>query len=213
MARSSNRSPPTAASGSIPARPSSSTTSTIWKRASTTTILIVDENSVLVLQNAGPLGAPGMPEWGLLPIPKKILQRGIRDMVRISDSRMSGTAYGTCVLHVAPESYVGGPLALVRDGDMITLDIPNRKLDLLVSRRNSPNAAPSGNAPKRRTSAATLRSTRSTSRRPTTAATSIFLSRWVRPKRRFSSCSARCLLFAPTGIGLWPSQSFRAEED
>ena len=65
-----------------------------------------------------------MPEWGLLPIPKKILKRGIRDMVRISDSRMSGTAYGTCVLHVAPESYVGGPLALVRDGDMITLDIP-----------------------------------------------------------------------------------------
>jgi dihydroxy-acid dehydratase len=95
--------------------------------------LNVDENSVLVLQNAGPLGAPGMPEWGLLPIPKKILQRGIRDMVRVSDSRMSGTAYGTCVLHVAPESYVGGPLALVRDGDMIALDIPNRKLDLLVS--------------------------------------------------------------------------------
>ena len=95
--------------------------------------LDVDENSVLVLQNAGPLGAPGMPEWGLLPIPKKILKRGIRDMVRISDSRMSGTAYGTCVLHVAPESYAGGPLALVRDGDMITLDIPNRKLDLLVT--------------------------------------------------------------------------------
>jgi len=95
--------------------------------------LVVDENSVLVLQNAGPLGAPGMPEWGLLPIPNKILKRGIRDMVRISDSRMSGTAYGTCVLHVAPESYAGGPLALVHDGDLITLDIPNRKLDLLVS--------------------------------------------------------------------------------
>jgi dihydroxy-acid dehydratase len=95
--------------------------------------LNVDENSVLVLQNAGPLGAPGMPEWGMLPIPKKILARGIRDMVRVSDSRMSGTAYGTCVLHVAPESYLGSPLALVRDGDMITLDIPNRKLDLLVS--------------------------------------------------------------------------------
>jgi dihydroxy-acid dehydratase len=68
----------------------------------------------------------------MLPIPKKILERGIRDMVRISDSRMSGTAYGTCVLHVSPESYLGSPLALVRDGDMITLDIPNRKLDLLV---------------------------------------------------------------------------------
>jgi dihydroxy-acid dehydratase len=95
--------------------------------------LNVDENSVLVLQNAGPLGAPGMPEWGMLPIPKKILKRGIRDMVRISDSRMSGTAYGTCVLHVAPESYLGSPLALVEDGDQITLDIPDRKLDLLVS--------------------------------------------------------------------------------
>ena len=73
-----------------------------------------------------------MPEWGMLPIPRKLLQRGVRDMVRISDARMSGTAYGTCVLHVAPESFVGGPLALVRNGDPITLDIPNRKLDLLV---------------------------------------------------------------------------------
>lgn len=95
--------------------------------------LEVDENSVLVLQNAGPQGGPGMPEWGMLPIPRKLLQRGVRDMVRISDARMSGTAYGTCILHVSPESYVGGPLALVRDGDLITLDIPNRKLDLLVS--------------------------------------------------------------------------------
>jgi len=87
---------------------------------------------VLVLQNAGPLGGPGMPEWGMLPIPNKLLRRGVRDMVRISDARMSGTSYGTCVLHVSPESYVGGPLALVRDGDAITLDIPNRRLDLLV---------------------------------------------------------------------------------
>jgi dihydroxy-acid dehydratase len=94
--------------------------------------LDVDENSVLVLQNAGPQGGPGMPEWGMLPIPKKLLQRGVRDMVRVSDARMSGTAYGTCVLHVAPESYVGGPLALVRDGDAIALDIPKRRLDLLV---------------------------------------------------------------------------------
>jgi dihydroxy-acid dehydratase len=94
--------------------------------------LDVDENSVLVLQNAGPQGGPGMPEWGMLPIPKKLLDRGVRDMVRVSDARMSGTAYGTCVLHVAPESYVGGPLALVRNGDAITLDIPNRRLDLLV---------------------------------------------------------------------------------
>ena len=95
--------------------------------------LAVDENSVLVLQHAGPLGGPGMPEWGMLPIPNKLLKRGVRDMVRISDARMSGTAYGTCVLHVSPESYVGGPLALVRDGDGICLDIENRKLDLLVA--------------------------------------------------------------------------------
>ena len=95
--------------------------------------LIVDENSVLVLQNAGPVGAPGMPEWGMLPIPGKLLKKGVRDMVRVSDARMSGTAYGACVLHVSPESYVGGPLAFVRDGDPIELDVPNRKLHLYVS--------------------------------------------------------------------------------
>jgi dihydroxy-acid dehydratase len=89
-------------------------------------------DSVLVLQNAGPLGAPGMPEWGMLPIPKKLLQQGVRDMVRISDARMSGTSYGACVLHVAPESFVGGPLALVADGDVIELDVPGRRLTLQV---------------------------------------------------------------------------------
>jgi dihydroxy-acid dehydratase len=94
--------------------------------------LAVDENSVLVLQNAGPLGGPGMPEWGMLPLPKKLLQRGVRDMVRISDARMSGTSYGTCVLHVSPESYTGGPLALVEDGDQIELDVTARRLNLLV---------------------------------------------------------------------------------
>jgi dihydroxy-acid dehydratase len=94
--------------------------------------LAVDENSVLVLQSAGPLGGPGMPEWGMLPIPKKLLAKGIRDMLRISDARMSGTSYGTCVLHVSPESHAGGPLALVRDGDQIRLDVEGRKLDLLV---------------------------------------------------------------------------------
>ena len=94
--------------------------------------LQVDENSVLVLRNAGPLGGPGMPEWGMLPIPKKLLQRGVRDMVRISDARMSGTAYGACVLHVAPESFVGGPLAFVHDGDLIKLDVAARKLELVV---------------------------------------------------------------------------------
>jgi dihydroxy-acid dehydratase len=95
--------------------------------------LVVTEDCVLVLQSAGPLGGPGMPEWGMLPIPKKLLVRGVRDMVRVSDARMSGTAYGTCVLHVAPESFVGGPLALVRDGDMISLDAEARRLDLLVA--------------------------------------------------------------------------------
>jgi dihydroxy-acid dehydratase len=94
--------------------------------------LDVDENSVLVLRNAGPQGAPGMPEWGQLPIPKKLLERGIRDMVRVSDARMSGTSYGTCVLHVAPESAVGGPLALVRDGDTVLLDVEDRRLELVV---------------------------------------------------------------------------------
>ena len=95
--------------------------------------LEVDENSVLVLQNAGPIGAPGMPEWGMLPIPKKLLEKGVRDMVRISDCRMSGTAYGTCVLHVAPEAAVGGPLGLVKDGDEIEIDIQGRKIHLDVS--------------------------------------------------------------------------------
>jgi dihydroxy-acid dehydratase len=95
--------------------------------------LDVDENSVLVLKNAGPIGAPGMPEWGQLPIPKKVLAKGVRDMVRVSDARMSGTSYGACVLHVAPESFIGGPLALVRDGDVIELDIPGRRLNMRVS--------------------------------------------------------------------------------
>ncbi|RDU94922.1 L-arabinonate dehydratase [Trinickia dinghuensis] len=95
--------------------------------------LDVDENSVLVLQHAGPVGAPGMPEWGQLPIPKKLLQKGVRDMLRISDARMSGTSYGACVLHVAPESFIGGPLALVKDGDLIELDVPQRKLNVLIS--------------------------------------------------------------------------------
>jgi len=95
--------------------------------------LKVTEDSVLVLKNAGPLGGPGMPEWGMLPIPKKLLPSGVRDMVRISDARMSGTSYGTCILHVSPESFVGGPLALVADGDLISLDVENRRLDLLIS--------------------------------------------------------------------------------
>lgn len=95
--------------------------------------LVVDKNSVLVLQGAGPQGAPGMPEWGQLPIPQKLLKQGVRDMLRISDARMSGTSYGACVLHVTPESHVGGPLALVRDGDMIQIDVQARRLELLLS--------------------------------------------------------------------------------
>lgn len=96
--------------------------------------LDIDENSVIVLRGVGPKGAPGMPEWGQLPIPKKLLRKGVRDMVRISDARMSGTSYGACVLHVAPEAQVGGPLALVQTGDLIELDVPNRKLHLCVDK-------------------------------------------------------------------------------
>jgi dihydroxy-acid dehydratase len=95
--------------------------------------LDVDADSVLVLRNAGPLGGPGMPEWGMLPLPKKLLKQGVRDMVRISDARMSGTSYGCCVLHVAPESFVGGPLAFVRNGDLIELDVESRVLNLKIS--------------------------------------------------------------------------------
>ena len=94
--------------------------------------LDIDENSVMVLRNGGPVGAPGMPEWGHLPIPAKLLKRGVTDLLRISDARMSGTSYGAVVLHVAPESAVGGPLALVETGDRIRLDVEERRLDLLV---------------------------------------------------------------------------------
>ena len=94
--------------------------------------LAVTADSVLVMQNCGPVGVPGMPEWGSIPIPPKLLRQGVRDMVRISDGRMSGTGYGTVVLHVAPESAVGGPLALVRDGDEIVLDVPAGRIELLV---------------------------------------------------------------------------------
>jgi dihydroxy-acid dehydratase len=88
---------------------------------------------VLVLRNAGPQGGPGMPEWGMIPMPKALLRQGHRDMVRLSDARMSGTSYGACVLHVAPEAFVGGPLALLQTGDIIEVDIPNRSLNMAVS--------------------------------------------------------------------------------
>ncbi len=95
--------------------------------------LDVEADDILVLQNAGPIGAPGMPEAGYIPIPKKLARQGVKDMVRMSDARMSGTAFGTIVLHISPESAVGGPLAVVRDGDRIRLDATNRTLDLLIS--------------------------------------------------------------------------------
>ena len=95
--------------------------------------LDVTADHVLVLRNAGPQGGPGMPEWGMLPIPTKLVKQGVRDMVRLSDARMSGTSYGACILHVAPEAYVGGPLALVRTGDRISVDVPARRIHLEVS--------------------------------------------------------------------------------
>ncbi|WP_111428886.1 L-arabinonate dehydratase [Rhodobacteraceae bacterium DSL-40] len=94
--------------------------------------LAITPDTVMVLRNAGPQGGPGFPEWGMLPIPKALIKQGHRDMLRISDARMSGTSYGACVLHVAPEAYVGGPLALLRTGDTVRLDLPNRRLDMLV---------------------------------------------------------------------------------
>ncbi|CAH1660803.1 MULTISPECIES: L-arabinonate dehydratase [unclassified Chelatococcus] len=94
--------------------------------------LDVTPDHVLVLRNAGPIGGPGFPEWGMLPIPKALIRRGCRDMLRISDARMSGTSYGACVLHVAPEAYIGGPLVLLRSGDIVRMDLPGRRLDMLV---------------------------------------------------------------------------------
>jgi dihydroxy-acid dehydratase len=95
--------------------------------------LDVTADHVLILRNAGPQGGPGMPEWGMLPIPKKLVKQGVRDMVRLSDARMSGTSYGACILHVAPESFIGGPLALVENGDMISLDVDARTINLDIS--------------------------------------------------------------------------------
>ncbi len=109
-----------------------------------------DKDSVLVLRNAGPLGGPGMPEWGMLPVPQKLLKQGVRDMVRISDARMSGTSYGCCVLHVAPESFVGGPLGLVKNGDLIELDVGKRQLNLKVSEQELAKRKSGWKAPARK---------------------------------------------------------------
>ncbi|MFN5470119.1 MAG: L-arabinonate dehydratase [Pirellulaceae bacterium] len=115
--------------------------------------LEVTADHVLVLRSAGPLGAPGFPEWGMLPIPRKLLQQGVRDMVRISDARMSGTSYGTCVLHVSPESHLGGPLACVRTGDWISIDLDQRSIQWEVSDqealRRKEAWRPSGSSPTR----------------------------------------------------------------
>ena len=95
--------------------------------------LDVTADHIMIFRGAGPIGAPGMPEWGMLPIPTKLVKQGVRDMLRISDARMSGTSYGACVLHVAPEAAIGGPLALVKTGDIIRVDVPKRSIDMLVS--------------------------------------------------------------------------------
>ena len=100
-----------------------------------------------MLRNAGPKGGPGMPEYGMLPIPDYLLAQGVRDMVRISDARMSGTSYGACVLHVAPEAFIGGPLALVQTGDLITLDVAARELSLNIPERDLVIAGNSGGLP------------------------------------------------------------------
>ena len=112
----------------------------------------VTRDSVLVLRNSGPKGGPGMPEWGQLPVPRRLLEQGVTDLVRISDARMSGTAFGTVVLHVAPESAAGGPLAVVRDGDPIVLDVESRRLDLdLPSDRDREPPREPGARPRRTT--------------------------------------------------------------
>lgn len=95
--------------------------------------LDVTADTILVMRGAGPQGGPGMPEWGMLPIPQKLLKAGVRDMLRISDARMSGTSYGACILHVAPEAHIGGPLALVKTGDIVSVDVPRGRIDLEVS--------------------------------------------------------------------------------
>jgi dihydroxy-acid dehydratase len=115
--------------------------------------LPVDARTVLVLRNAGPKGGPGMPEWGQLPIPKKLLSAGVRDMLRISDARMSGTSYGACVLHVAPEAFVGGPLGLIETGDLIELNVAERRLDVQLdaselTRRRARRPAPKARYPR-----------------------------------------------------------------
>jgi dihydroxy-acid dehydratase len=112
--------------------------------------LDVSPDHILILRNAGPEGGPGMPEWGMLPIPVKLVKQGVRDMLRLSDARMSGTSYGACILHVAPESYVGGPLALVRNGDLISVDIDARSIHLEISEEEFARRKAAWTPPERR---------------------------------------------------------------
>ena len=112
--------------------------------------LDVTPDTVLVLRNAGPQGGPGMPEWGMLPIPKKLVKQGVRDMMRISDARMSGTSYGACVLHIAPEAYIGGPLALLKTGDMVTVDVEKRLIEMAISNEELANRRAQWVAPAKR---------------------------------------------------------------
>ena len=136
--------------------------------------LDVTADHVLVLKNGGPKGGPGMPEWGQLPIPKKRLKAGVRDMLRISDARMSGTSYGACILHVAPESFIGGPLALVQTGDEIEVDVAARRIHLHVGADELARRATPGNRRRRAIRAATGRCFAPISARPTKVASSIF---------------------------------------
>ncbi|WP_445491373.1 L-arabinonate dehydratase [Rhodopseudomonas sp. RCAM05734] len=119
------------------------------KKATDDENLDVTADHVLILRNAGPQGGPGMPEWGMLPIPKKLVKQGVRDMVRLSDARMSGTSYGACILHVAPEAFIGGPLALVENGDMITLDVDARTINLDISDEEMAKRRAAWTAPER----------------------------------------------------------------
>ena len=149
--------------------------------------LDVDASSVLVLRNAGPKGGPGMPEWGQLPIPKKLLEEGVRDMLRISDARMSGTSYGACVLHVAPESFVGGPLALLREGDVIRPRCRGAPHRHGGERRGAKKRKANGAPRKASIRAATAGSFSSTSRKRTKVATSTSSKAQRKlPNRRFT---------------------------
>ena len=134
--------------------------------------LPVDADTVLVLKNGGPKGGPGMPEWGQLPIPAKLLREGVTDMLRISDARMSGTSYGTVVLHTSPEAAAGGPLSVVQTGDEIELNVDERRSTCSCRPRRSSGGCATGRRPRRTTPAATGGCSSTTSSAPSRAATS-----------------------------------------